>query len=69
MNKNCLAGMRCPECRSMQPFAIQVTAWCECVTDEGTDGDFTSVEWSDDAMCKCIECGHIATVADFKKKP
>ena len=64
-NTNCLAGMRCPKCRSLGAFVIAVTA-SATVYDDGTD-DITDVEWEGESGCVCKDCGHAATVNDFRE--
>lgn len=64
-NENCLNGMICPQCESMGPFHIVVTAGAT-VYDSGTDFlEGGTVEWSDSSPCVCHDCGHAATVKDF----
>lgn len=65
-NTNCLAGMQCPECGSLEPFriAVETTAvfW-----DEGSDpvqGSGT-MTWNDDSYCKCCACDFEGTVLNF----
>lgn len=65
-NSNCLEGMRCPNCRSREPFAIYGKAWFK-VYDDGSD-TFESLEWSSRASCRCEECGYLATVKAFQIK-
>ena len=68
-NENCLAGMRCPNCGTIEPLKIEITK-VEMVQfyDEGSDetsgGD---MEWDSTNACECCECGHSDTVADFSK--
>jgi hypothetical protein len=63
-NENCLAGMRCPECKSDGPFQIAGTATF-LVFDDGTD-DYFDPEWDAESACQCRECKHIGTVKDFQ---
>ena len=62
-NKNCLAGMRCPACRSLGPFHIVATAFFE-VSDAGTESH-NGVEWDADAVCSCDACHERGTVRSF----
>lgn len=62
-NENCLAGMKCPDCGSLEPFDIQVTMIVK-VEDEGTE-ECGDTDWSDDSHCRCRECDYTGTVADF----
>lgn len=66
INTNCLEGMRCPKCKSIEPFRI--TAKCTAtVYDSGVD-ETEEFEWEDDDYCECVECKHAATVKDFEIK-
>lgn len=66
-NDNCLAGMKCPECGSLEPFDIHAQVVAK-VYDDGTD-EHRSVEWSDESLCRCCDCGHLGTVAGFREPP
>ena len=63
-NTNCLFGMRCPKCGSLEPFAIEVTTTMR-VFDEGTDDQLGDNHWEDDSYCECCACNFAATVAVF----
>jgi hypothetical protein len=63
-NSNCLQGMQCPKCKSLEPFAIEVTITFK-LFDEGTDDQVSGTEWKDDAYCECCECVFTGTVKDF----
>lgn len=68
-NTNCLTGLRCPKCGSLEPFNIV----CTVVTtfyDAGSDEDHDH-EWDDKSYCSCVECGFEGTVKDFniKRRP
>lgn len=68
-NDNCLAGMKCPECGSLEPFVIECKA-CVLMHDEGSD-EVGNLDWENDSFCKCEECEFHGTVSDFsfmKKK-
>ena len=62
-NKNCLEGIRCPECGHEDAFRIEAQITVH-VTDEGTEegGD---TEWTDASYCECAGCKHAATIKDF----
>lgn len=62
-NTNCLAGLRCPQCGSYEPFSILGQANV-VVYDEGTD-EGSSIEWDYDSHARCIACGKIGKVGDF----
>jgi DNA-directed RNA polymerase subunit RPC12/RpoP len=64
-NKNCLEGIRCPECDQDDNFKIVGKAWFD-VTDDGTS-EFTDVEWDDDSACRCPDCGFTATLLHFRE--
>lgn len=63
-NTNCLEGMRCPECQSLEPFAIQIKT-VATVYDSGTNAT-ENHEWEDYSPCICEKCGHSSTVRAFK---
>ena len=63
-NDNCLAGMRCPQCKSLEPFEICVLCTVQ-VRDEGTE-ETHDMEWDDTNACSCPACGFHGTVRDFK---
>jgi hypothetical protein len=67
-NTNCLAGMRCPKCKSERKFLIRCSALM-AVTDEGTDycGD-AETDWEDDSFCACCDCDMTGEVKDFRIK-
>jgi len=66
-NKNCLAGMRCPECKSYGSFDI-ITTCIATVTDDGVS-DTRDHEWDDDAVCYCCACDWSGTILAAKKRP
>lgn len=60
--------MVCPECGESDEIDIAATVWVRLCADgtapdEAEDGDHT---WDDASPCKCVGCGHVATVADFE---
>jgi hypothetical protein len=65
-NKNCLEGIRCPECGHEDAFRIEAQITVH-VTDEGTEegGD---TEWTDASYCECAGCKHAGTIKDFTIK-
>ena len=66
-NENCLAGMRCPKCKSYGPFRIAI-AQIAIMTDDGVDEYDGDNEWQDDSYCGCLNCDHEATVKQFTQK-
>jgi hypothetical protein len=62
-NSNCLSGMQCPKCHSLEPLKIEVKT-IVAVFDDGTD-DHGDTHWDDDSYCECCECGFCGTVKDF----
>lgn len=71
-NVNCLAGKRCPKCKSYGPFDVVATA-VFTVTDDGTD-DQRDIEWDRNSPTYCRNCPHSAQWKDFddpkcKEKP
>ena len=63
-NNNCLAGMACPSCGSVGPFAIQASV-IVLVGDDGILEDTSGHEWNDTSICGCDSCDHSGTVATF----
>jgi hypothetical protein len=67
-NTNCLEGMKCPKCGSLEPFLIEVVT-VQRFTDEGEDflGDKGSdTEWNDESYCHCVHCEYEGKVGDFR---
>lgn len=62
--ENCLAGWRCPRCKSYGPFAVTIKATV-IMDDDGFDveGD---TEFEDDSFARCENCELAGTVKDFK---
>ena len=65
-NTNCLEGMRCPQCKALEPFDISVLCTAK-VFDDGTE-ETHDMEWDDTNACSCPGCGHQGLVRDFKIK-
>ena len=65
-NTNCLYGLACLQCASLEPFELAITT-VAMIYDSGVD-DFNVLEWDCDSVCRCCACGHSATVADFDVK-
>lgn len=67
-NTNCLEGMKCPKCGSLEPFRIEVTTTA-IMYDEGSDYDKYGgdLDWEDESYCKCMECDFEGAVKDFKE--
>jgi len=64
MNKNCLEGMCCPECKSEGPFLIGVTCMM-LMYDAGSD-DYGDTDWGAESYCRCKACDHDGMVTNFK---
>lgn len=62
-NSNCLAGKRCPKCKSYGPFDVVGTA-VFTLSDDGT-GDFRNVEFDGDSPAYCVGCNHGGVWKDF----
>ena len=62
-NINCLAGMRCPQCGSLEAFNIECTTEVT-MRDEGCE-DYGDCTWQPASRCVCCACDHAATVQDF----
>lgn len=67
MNTNCLDGLRCPNCGSEEPVWIEAKAEFK-VYDSGTD-EYHDVEWDENSPCRCGQCRHWSTVAEFRRPP
>lgn len=64
-NTNCLQGMKCPECGSLEPFDIVATTVVS-MWDEGSE-DAKGFEWGDTNYCTCTSCEHHALVSEFQQ--
>jgi hypothetical protein len=62
-NKNILSDMRCPKCKSYEPFRIEIKTLAT-VWDSGTDIDGDN-EWNNASYCECLVCYHYGVVSDF----
>ena len=67
-NENVLEGYKCPNCGATDDFNIVGEALFLHVMDDGVS-EFEGVEWEDTSSCVCDDCGHSATVAEFKGLP
>lgn len=56
-------GLSCPACGQADELCIMITTLAR-VTADGSEpqGDH---EWDDTSYCRCPDCGHAGTVADF----
>lgn len=71
-NVNCLAGRRCPKCKSYGPFDV-VSSAVFTVNDNGTD-DPRNIEWDGHNSTYCRACPFQGKWKDFddpecKEKP
>ena len=64
-NVNCLAGMRCPKCKSLEPFNIIGTATFK-IFDDGSE-EIHDISWMNNNSCSCSKCSFIGEVHDFKE--
>ena len=64
MNNNCLEDIVCPICGHTEKFKIAGKAYFS-VTDDGTE-DYDGVEWDEDAVTICCNCGHSSYLYTFK---
>ena len=59
-----LRGLMCPSCASGQPLSIEGSStfvmYDECAESH------TSVDWTMDSRCTCINCSYSATIREFK---
>jgi hypothetical protein len=61
--------MRCPKCQSNGPFDIVTTTlmmWSDDGTDWSKHSDGTEFAQGEKTFCRCYDCNHEATVADFR---
>lgn len=65
-NDNCLSGMQCPKCGSLEPFHILGIA-VFLVYDEGSS-EFTGLDWENGAHCECVACKYAGKVEDFRNE-
>ena len=58
-----LFDLKCPACGQAEELLIDIKTLAR-VTADGSEpeGDH---EWEDTSFCRCAECGHDATVAEF----
>lgn len=64
-NKNCLLGVRCPQCGQDKQFTVAATVSL-MLTDEGT-GDYSGdVEYDDASRFECYECNHVGPFKEFQ---
>ena len=63
-NDNVLDGMACPKCKSEGPFDIDCTATFT-VWDDGTDLEYSNLDWEPASCCTCKSCGHEGDAYNF----
>jgi len=63
-NINCLSGMQCPKCGSLEPLRIEVKMMVT-MSDDGTE-DYGYSEWEDEAYCECRACHFHGIAGDFR---
>jgi hypothetical protein len=66
MSENCLDGMQCPKCDSLEPFRIR--AECTALVYGRWVEHNADMEWNDESACWCENCGHEGTVKSFSRK-
>ncbi len=64
-NSNCLQGMACPKCGSLQPFVIEANKQF-LVYDTGTEDMCSDTHWNKKSYCRCQECDFDGKVQDFQ---
>jgi hypothetical protein len=64
-NDNVLIGISCPNCKSEGPFDIDCTARFT-VWDDGTNLEYGVLDWEDNSLCSCKNCGFKGKVYNFK---
>lgn len=61
-----LENMRCPKCKSEQPFTIDCHCYFEVYDTHITPPKLpVDPEWDRQSYCKCNKCGFEGEVADF----
>ena len=60
-NKNCLEGIRCPECGHEDAFRIEAQIMV-IVRDDGTEDGGGDYAWDDESPCRCAECNHAGKI-------
>lgn len=65
-NENCLEGISCPKCGFEDGFNIRGESIFH-VRDDGT-AEFGDVDWDQDSLIVCRNCGHRGTVKEFSLK-
>lgn len=63
-NDNCLYGMKCPKCGSLEPF-MTIARVAVLVFDDGTENLSSHVEYEDGALWRCEQCRYEDTVGYF----
>lgn len=63
-NENCLEGLACPQCGSLEPFGIHAT--CRVVMYDNGSDHATEYDWDDTDHIECETCGHGGTVKSFR---
>jgi len=66
-NSQCLRGMRCPTCGSVEPFRIEVMTTV-VVWDAETEplDPRATPTWDASSYCKCMQCDMEGLVCDFR---
>jgi len=64
MDLNSLPRLQCPKCGHNRRFLVEGHA--QLYLDNGSVYEYQNVTIDIDASCKCVNCRHRATVADFR---
>lgn len=65
-NKNCLAGVKCPQCRNESRFLIVATILAD-VTDGGAEiADGSDFDWDDASLIRCPDCDRDGPLSGFR---
>ena len=64
-NDNCLAGAKCPKCKSSGPFTLRIK--CTAIVSDNGLGDIANIDWNNETRCLCTGCGYSAKFGAFKK--
>ena len=63
-------GLRCPKCSDGKEVVvfIALTRPHFRLSSDGNVENCSSMEWDENCDCECENCGHSATVSDFRQK-
>ena len=65
-NRNCLEGMRCPNCECYGPFQIEVSA-VVLMHDDGSETIGTETDFDMNSWIRCPNCDRDGLVKEFSE--